>query len=96
MNFTTVGLARIKTPEFLQILQQLPDYHTALVLVSIAACSDEQGHLVFSHEDDVHDFIIAHREQFVGIMMEAQSVIVAMHNALPNFRPNAECKKIMD
>ena len=80
MNFTAVGLARIKTLEFLQTLQQLPEYHAALVLVAIAACSDEQGHLVCSHEDDVHDFIIAHREQFVGLMMEAQRAIIVMHN----------------
>jgi hypothetical protein len=82
MNFTTVGLARIKTPEFLLTLQQLPQSHEAIVLLAIAACSDEDGTLIVSSEDEPFHFIRSHRGQLADLMMEAQDSVIAIQNAL--------------
>jgi hypothetical protein len=82
MNFTSTGLARIKTPEFLLRLQQLPHVHEAIIFLAIAACSDEEGTLVVSSEDEPFHFIRSHREQLADLMMEAQSTIIATQTAL--------------
>lgn len=81
MNFTAAGLAQIKTPEFLRVLQQIPDFHTALVLVAIAACSDGKRCLVCSDEYEIRDFINSHWNQFLDLMTSAQSAIIARHSS---------------
>ncbi len=81
MHFTDAGLARIKTPEFLLTLQQLPQNLEAIMFLAIAACSDEDGTLIHSEYELFH-FIRSHRDQLTGLMMEAQDSIIAIQNSL--------------
>jgi hypothetical protein len=81
MNFTAAGLARIKTPDFLHRLEQVPQDYGWLISVVIEACSDDQGCLVHSDEGEIHDFITTHREQFADIMMEVQTAFFALQTA---------------
>jgi len=81
VNFTAAGLARIKTPDFLHFLEQVPQDYGWLICVVIEACSDEQGWLVCSDEGEIHDFITTHRKQLVDIMREVQSAFFALQIA---------------
>ena len=78
MTFTAFGLARIKTPEFLQALQQLPQGDEAFLFLVMTACADEHGEVVLSSYDDFFDFVDTHHKQLVDMMMQAQSAIIAM------------------
>jgi hypothetical protein len=80
MNFTTAGLVRVRTRGFLQDLQQLPQNYVAIVFLAIAACSDDDGELVFLSDDEVLDFIHTHRQQLADMMMDAQAAIIALQN----------------
>ena len=84
MNFTAAGRERIKTREFLLMIQQLNDSHEALIFLSIAACSDENGTLVVSSEDEPFYFVRSHREQLADLMMDVQAEVIAMQNASCN------------
>jgi hypothetical protein len=82
MNFTDAGLARIKTPEFLLTLQQLPQNEEAIIFLAISACSNTDGTLIVSSEEEAFHFIRAHREQLANLMMEAQDAVIAMQNGM--------------
>jgi hypothetical protein len=79
MNFTAAGFARVRTPEFLQTLQQLPDAQTAILYLAIAACADQDGNLMFSDNEQL-DFTNSHWKQLVDLLMEAKTAIIAMQN----------------
>jgi hypothetical protein len=78
MNFTIVGLARIKSREFLQTLQTLPQNHVAIVFLAATACSHENGFIL--SERILRPFIRAHKKQLVDLMIEAQAAIIAMQH----------------
>jgi hypothetical protein len=82
MTFTDAGLARIMTPEFLLTLQQLPQDQEAILFLALAACSDEDGTLMLSSEDEPFYFIRSHRKRLADLMVEATDSVIAIQNAL--------------
>jgi hypothetical protein len=81
MNFTAAGLARIKTPEFLLQIQQLPELYMRMIFLVIGACSDKDGNLVTPSGDEARSFYRSHYEQLARLMVEVDLDVIAMLDA---------------
>jgi hypothetical protein len=82
MHITAAGLARIKTLEFLLMMQQLPQDYAAIAFLAVGVCSDEDGTLTISAADELGDFIRSHRDQLIDLMMEVQDDVLALPNSM--------------
>jgi hypothetical protein len=84
-NITIAGLARIKTREFLLMMQQLPQHSwDAILFLAMALCTDENGVFPIPEKDELRDFLGSHQEQLLELMSEVEDDVLALPNSMWN------------